>query len=102
MFDINLFEISREYCIAICAFLVPMNLLLTSRTIWLVGRSERRERIQRAAIPAMMVVSLLLLHDYSWFAIGVVMLPTYILLILAFLCSGLNIAAIAITKPRPV
>ncbi len=94
MFDINLFEFSREYCLGICAFLVPANLLLTSRTLWLVAHSEPRVRIQRSAILAIIATSVLLLHDYSWFTIKVVMAPTYILLFIAFLCSGLNISVI--------
>ncbi|WP_348250389.1 hypothetical protein [Leptolyngbya sp. NM2-A1] len=37
----------------------------------------------------------LLLHDFTWFSIGVVMAPTYILLALACVCLSLNIWAIA-------
>jgi Flp pilus assembly protein TadB len=38
---------------------------------------------------------ILLLHNFTWFIIGVVMAPTYILLILACVCLGVNFWAIA-------
>jgi hypothetical protein len=38
---------------------------------------------------------ILLLHDFTWFAIGVVMAPTYILLVLGGVCLSLNLWAIA-------
>lgn len=95
MFDINLlFEFSRHYCIAICAFLVPTNLLLTSRTIWLIGKRQSPNRVQRAVVMAIVPALLLLLHNFTWFVIGVVMVPSYILLTLFFVCLSFNLWAI--------
>jgi ABC-type multidrug transport system permease subunit len=37
----------------------------------------------------------MVLHVYTWFMIGVVMAPTYILLALGSICLGINFWAIA-------
>jgi hypothetical protein len=95
MFDINfLFEFSREHCIAICACMVPASLLLTLRTLLLVGLHHSQAQVQRAGIIASLAALTLLLHDFSWFIVGVVMAPTYVLLTLVFVCLSLNIWAI--------
>jgi len=95
MLNINfLFEFSRHHCIAICAFLVPANLLLTLRTMLLVGRLHSQAQVQRSMITASFFALLLLLHDFTWFMIGVVMAPTYILIVLACVCLSFNLWAI--------
>ncbi|WP_239005532.1 hypothetical protein [Gloeothece citriformis] len=91
----SLFEFSHHYCLAICAFLVPAILLLTLRTMWLVGQFRSQAQVQQAIIAASICACTLLLHDYTWFVIGVVMVPTYILLILACVCLSLNFWALA-------
>lgn len=90
-----IFEFSFDYCIAICAFLVPANLLLTLWTIVLVGQLRPPAQIYLATLAASLVALLLLLHDFTWFAVGVVMAPTYILLVLGCVCLSLNLWAIA-------
>ncbi|MBD3887365.1 hypothetical protein IFO70_38010 [Phormidium tenue FACHB-886] len=90
-----LFEFSFNHCIAICAFLVPANLLLTLSTILLVGRKSSPAQIYLTMLAASSVALILLLHDFTWFSIGVVMAPTYILLVLACVCLSLNLWAIA-------
>ncbi|MFB2967537.1 hypothetical protein ACE1CD_01060 [Aerosakkonema sp. BLCC-F183] len=90
-----LFEFSFSHCIAICAFLVPANLLLTLWTILLVGRKDSPAQMYLAMLAASLSALILLLHDFTWFAIGVVMAPTYILLVLACVCLSLNLWAIA-------
>jgi hypothetical protein len=90
-----LFEFSTNYCIAICAFLVPVNLLLTLWTIVLVGQLRPPTQVYLVALAANLVALLLLLHDFTWFALGVVMAPTYILLALGCVCLSLNLWAIA-------
>jgi hypothetical protein len=96
MFNIDLlFEFSRNHCVAICAFLVPANLFLTLRTLWLVGRPHSQSQVQQAMITASFFALILLLHNFTWFIIGVVMAPTYILLVLALVCLSLNLWAIA-------
>jgi protein-S-isoprenylcysteine O-methyltransferase Ste14 len=91
----NLFELSFNYCIAICTFLVSANLLLTLWTISLVGRLRSPAQIYLAMLTASLSALVLLLHDFTWFAIGVVMAPTYILLILSCVCLSLNLWAVA-------
>ncbi|MBE9166665.1 hypothetical protein IQ238_03660 [Pleurocapsales cyanobacterium LEGE 06147] len=97
MFNINLlFEFSRNHCVAICTLMVPANLLLTLRTISLVGRRLRSQiQVQQAMVTASFFASIMLLHVFTWFIIGVVMAPTYILLTLACVCLSLNLWAIA-------
>jgi hypothetical protein len=96
MFDINLlFEFSRNHCVAICTLMVPANLLLTLRTILLVGRLRPQAQVQQATIAASFFALTMLLHVFTWFIVGVVMAPTYILLTLACVCLSLNLWAIA-------
>ena len=96
MFNINLlFEFSRNHCIAICAFLMPANLLLTLRTILLVGRPHSPAQVKRAVVAASFFALILLLHIFTWSIVGVVMAPTYILLVVAGVCLSLNLWAIA-------
>jgi hypothetical protein len=90
-----LFEFSFDHCIEICAFLVPANLLLTLWTILLIGQLGSPNQIYLATLAASLASLILLLHDFTWFAIGVVMAPTYILLVLGCVCLSLNLWAIA-------
>lgn len=96
MLDMNvLFEFSRNHCISICTFLVPANLLLTLGTVLLVIQLRPLTQAYWSAFAANFFALTLLLHDFTWFSIGVVMAPTYILLALACVCLSLNLWAIA-------
>jgi hypothetical protein len=90
-----LFEFSFAHCIAICAFLVPANLLLTLWTILLARQGHSPLQTHLVMLAASLAAFILLLHDFTWFAIGVVMAPTYILLVLGCVCLSLNLWAIA-------
>ncbi|OAB60619.1 hypothetical protein AY599_10000 [Leptolyngbya valderiana BDU 20041] len=83
-------ELSRIHCVGICAVLVPSNLLATLATMVLtaIARSPR-ERWMSAGIASLLAVAMVL-HVWTWFAIGVVRVPTFVLLALASLCLGLN------------
>jgi asparagine N-glycosylation enzyme membrane subunit Stt3 len=95
MLDFNaLFEFSRANCIAICAFLVPANLLLTLRTIVFTGLSRPQVQVRQAAVLACIPALVMILHVWTWFLIGVIMAPTFILLWLASTCLGINFWAI--------
>jgi hypothetical protein len=99
MFDFNaLFEFSRANCVTICAFLVPANLLLTLRTIVFTGLSRPQVQVRQAAVLACIPALVMVLHVWTWFMIGVVMAPTFILLWLASTCLGINFWAI--THPQ--
>ncbi|MEL7037619.1 MAG: hypothetical protein AAFO04_18635 [Cyanobacteria bacterium J06592_8] len=94
--DLNLIsEFSRVNCAAICAFLVPANLLATLQTLIFTGLKVSQFKVQLIVGFASFYAVLMLLHIYSWFSIGVVMMPTYILLFLGGFCLTLNTWAIA-------
>lgn len=96
MFDFNtLFEFSRTHCIAICAFLVPANLLATLLTLILTGLGRPQVQLSGAAGLAIIPAIAIIFHVFTWFAVGVVMAPTYILLFLGGLCLSINFWAIA-------
>lgn len=101
MLDLNsLFELSRTYCIPMCAALVPANLAATLQTMIFAGFGRSAAKVQIMAIAASFYALLLLLHVFTWYAIGVVMVPTYILTFLGFLCLGVNICAV-LYRNRP-
>ncbi len=96
MFDLNtLFEFSRTNCVAICAFLVPANLLLTLRTIVFTGVRRPPDQVRQTAVLACIPALVMVLHVCTWWMVGVVMAPTFILLGLATTCLGINFWAIA-------
>ena len=95
MFDLNtIFEFSRTNCVAICAFLVPANLLLTLQTIILTTLRRPQVQVRQAAILACIPAVVMVLHVFTWLMIGVVMAPTYILLWLGSTCLVINLWAI--------
>jgi hypothetical protein len=83
-------EFSRDRCVAICAFLVPANLLLTLQTLSLVARNRSQSSIRWSVAIATALAIILVLHVGTWFAIGVVTPVTFILLGLASTCLALN------------
>ncbi|MCU0523847.1 MAG: hypothetical protein MUF72_03370 [Elainella sp. Prado103] len=95
MLDINfLFDFSRNHCIAICACLVPANLLATLQTMLMVGWQRPVGQVRLMMTIATVYALLMVLHVYTWFAIGVVMAPTFILLFLATVCLLINGSAL--------
>lgn len=99
MFDLNtLFEFSRANCVAICAFLVPANLLLTLQTMVLTGLNRPQRQVRNAVVLACLPALVMVFHVFTWWMIGVVMAPTYILLWLASTCLGINFWAM--THPQ--
>jgi len=101
MIDFNpLFEFSRTHCIAICALLVPANLLATLQTLLFVWFARPVTQIYSIATVASLYALLMILHVMTWLTIGVVMLPTYILSFLGCLCLLINSTAIVIAVYR--
>jgi hypothetical protein len=99
MFDFNtLLEFSRANCVGICGFLVPANLLLTLQTMILTGLRRPQSQIRLAVILACIPALVMVFHVWTWFMIGVVMAPTFILLWLATTCLGIN--CWALTHPQ--
>lgn len=94
----SLLEFSHSHCVAICSVLVPLNLIATSLTIGLVGLNQNSGRILVAAGLASLAAFVMVLHVMTWFVIGVVMIPTYVLLLLGSVCLGINLWAVL--QPR--
>jgi prepilin signal peptidase PulO-like enzyme (type II secretory pathway) len=105
MFDFNLlvelartnplFEFSRANCAAICTFLVPANILCTLQTMVLAGRCRPHGQVRQAALLACIPAVVMVLHVGTWLMVGVVALPTFVLLGLGSLCLGTNAWAMA-------
>ncbi len=96
MFDFNtLSEFSRDNCIGICAFLVPANLFSTLQTMIFTGLNRPQWQVKYSVSAAIAYALVIILHVLTWFWAGVVMAPTYILLILGSVCLILNTWAIA-------
>ncbi|NES95860.1 MAG: hypothetical protein F6K32_11610 [Desertifilum sp. SIO1I2] len=83
-------EFSREHCVAICAFLVPANLIATIVTLAVVFFGRSQKQIGTAASVASVPAIAMFFHVLSWFAVGVVMAPTYILFTLGTVCLLIN------------
>ena len=95
MLDFNtIAEFSRNHCVAICAFLVPANLIATLSTMVLAALHRPLSEVLRSAVIAGFFAVIMMLHVYTWFSIGVVQLPTYILLWLAITCLFTNLGAV--------
>lgn len=95
MFDFyTLAEFSRIHCISICAFLVPANLLLTLLTMLLTALHRPQIRVWQAAGIASIPALVMVYHVFTWFMVGVVMAPTYILLGLGTACLFINLGAV--------
>ncbi|GAC1457814.1 MAG: hypothetical protein NVS2B14_02620 [Chamaesiphon sp.] len=96
MFDFNtLAEFSRTNCITLCAFLVPANLLATLLTVIFTTLRRPQSQVWQTAVMATIFALVMELHVFSWFLIGVVMAPTYILLLLGSTCLSINLWALA-------
>jgi hypothetical protein len=101
MLDLHcLNEFSRSHCVTICAFLVPANLIATSQTI--LFTILRRSPIQIFSISTMAIAyaTLMILHVISWYIVGVVMAPTFILMFLGITCLIINCIAIWLKQQR--
>lgn len=98
MFFNTLAELSRTHCIALCAVLVPANLIATSLTMLLTALRRPLFQVWQSAGVASILAVLMLLHIWTWFMVGVVMAPTYILLWLASTCLLTNLGSIIVAK----
>ncbi|OIP73525.1 MAG: hypothetical protein AUK48_09830 [Oscillatoriales cyanobacterium CG2_30_44_21] len=85
---------SRSHCVSICAFLVPANLIVTSQTILFTILKRSPVQIFTISISAIVYASLMIAHVASWYIVGVVMAPTFILMFLGITCLGTNCVAL--------
>jgi hypothetical protein len=88
-------DFSRHHCLGICAVLVPANMIATLQTLIFVGMKRSRRELLSITTLSFLYATLMVLHVVSWFVVGVVMVPTFVLLSLAIVCIGLNSWAIA-------
>ena len=87
-------EFSRINCITICAFLVPFNLLATLQTLIFTGQNRSKSQILIMAGFASLYSGLMVLHVFTWFLVGVVRIPTFVLLTLGSTCLFINLWAV--------
>ena len=87
----QLCEFSRCHCIAICGGLVPFNLILSFLTLVYVARQASPNLIQKNAIAVYGGVTLMVLHVSTWFLVGVVMIPTFLLPAFGAVCVVINL-----------
>jgi hypothetical protein len=92
MFDLTaLHEFSRCHCVAICAALIPANLLISTAAIGLAVFDRSAAVGQRWLSRAGVICGLLLIaHVASWWLVGVVAPATFILPTLGLVCMGVN------------
>lgn len=91
MLDFDMiWQFSRSHCIGVCALLVPVNMIATLQTLIFAARRSSPSQVQLVATFALFYATLLILHVFSWWMVGVVRIPTYILLFLGTVCLGLN------------
>ena len=88
-----IFEFSRQYCVAICSFLVPANLLTTSLTLILTFTQRPRAQMRLATILSIIFALTLFFHVSTWFIIGVITPVTFILFGLGATCLAIAILA---------
>ena len=79
MFDLALFEFSRQHCVAICSFLVPANLIATITTLTLVFTGQSLTKMRWSKGVASIFAIALFLHVSTWFIVGVITPVTFIL-----------------------
>lgn len=94
MLDLNyIFEFSRNYCVTVCAFLVPANLIATGATLLLLY-FQLKKPLKITTSIASLAASALFLHISTWLMIGVLNPVSFILLILGSSCLAINCWAI--------
>ena len=99
MFDLHsVSEFSRAHCLSICAFLVPAILVTTSATMIFTALRRPQAWVWQAAGVASIFAIVMILHVFTWFVVGVVMAPTYILLWLGSSCLFTNFGAILLHR----
>lgn len=90
----SLLEFSHRNCIAICATLVPLNLIATLVTLTLTAINRPKSQILQSISWAISFALLMVLHVMSWLVVGVVRVPTFVLFALVLCCLVLNLWAL--------
>jgi branched-subunit amino acid transport protein len=96
MFDFQpLCEFSRQYCVAICSFLVPANLFTTVATLVLVATGQSLAKMRWSRGIASILAIALFLHVSTWFMIGIITPVTFVLFGLGSTCLIANLLGVA-------
>jgi hypothetical protein len=88
-------DLSRQYCVAICALLVPANLLATAQVLAMTAFQVPTWQRYVGAVAGLFYATLMVLHVMTWLTIGVVMVQTFVLLCLGSICLAVHIWAMA-------
>ncbi len=83
-------EFSRAHCVKICTFLVPANLAATLQTLMMMALDRPLWQVGFMAAIASAYATVMVLHVLTWFVVGVVMVPTYVLLSFGLACCIVN------------
>ncbi|TVQ63306.1 MAG: hypothetical protein EA366_02275 [Spirulina sp. DLM2.Bin59] len=86
---------SRNHCVAICATLIPLILLVTIQTLLLTFWQRTTTALFTSVMIASGLVMALFIHVSTWFVIGVIHPVTFILATLGSVCLVVNWAAVA-------
>ena len=87
-------EFSRSHCVQICAFLVPANLTAALQTLMMMAMERPFIQVSFMAAIATLYATVMVLHVATWFVVGVVMVPTYVLLSFGLACCIVNTWAV--------
>lgn len=90
----NVLAFSHTHCIAICAILVPFNLLTALVSVTFVGLKRPKLLIQRTGGLAIAGSLLMVLHVLTWLVVGVVRVQTFVLFSLGLCCLSLSLWAL--------
>ncbi|MDE5072099.1 MAG: hypothetical protein O4861_21445 [Trichodesmium sp. St16_bin4-tuft] len=90
----NIIEFSHLYCVEICGFIVPTNVLASLQPIIFTVLHRPKKEINLMALVASFYALIIILHVGSWFIVGVVRIQTFILLGFATCCLITNIWAV--------
>lgn len=98
MLEINvltdLADFSRNYCVAICATLIPLIFLFTFQTLLFSYWQKTMAALLTSATIATGLVIALFLHVSTWFMVGVIHPVTFILAVLGSICLVANWIAV--------
>lgn len=95
MLDLEpILEFSRHNCVAICSFLVPVNLIATIISFVLVIMERSREQLSWWIACASVLAIALFAHVSTWLMVGVVTPVTFILSGLGATCLTINALAL--------
>ncbi|MGD1851254.1 MAG: hypothetical protein ACFCBU_11835 [Cyanophyceae cyanobacterium] len=87
-------QFSRAYCVQICAFLVPANLAATLQTLMMMTMERPLAQVGSMGAIATALAVTMVLHVAPWVVVGVVMVPTFVLLSFGLACCIVNVWAV--------